>query len=347
MNTLSGSIDTSSFGSLDGSGSSQVVDDDYTPSPETLREIHEDGVRAKRSQIRWALACLVPSAALTYARRGSIDVYLFLFADAVGLAWLAAATFVWWRLRRADPLQEWLRERRQDIEEAAAISEHATRTAAVTPVASYAILTMVIAVTAVQFFGPGVRASIELAALVKPAVRAGEWWRLLTATYMHASVWHIFGNGSALLALGTLIETYDRRIRLPLAYLAGAIGGCLASTMLMEDSSVGASGAILGLAGYLLTAGVGPRSSPAWMRKRLYGALWLTLVTGLLGYFFIDNAGHAGGVLAGLGIGLLAARANRDRSGQWARTLDACGWTAAGVLVAGAIFTIGRLVQAW
>ncbi len=133
---------------------------------------------------------------------------------------------------------------------------------------------------------------------------------------------------------------------MPLAYLAGVIVGSLASTLLLADSSVGASAGVLGLLGYLLMAGGEATASRAWMRRGLLRLMVTIAVTGLAGYFFIDNAGHAGGVLGGVFAGALSARANRI-GGEWPRRLDVGGFGACVVLLAGTVFTIGRLLHAW
>ena len=88
---------------------------------------------------------------------------------------------------------------------------------------------------------------------------------------------------SALVALGTLVEAYDRRARAPLAYLAGAIVGSLASTLLLAASSVGASAGVLGLLGFLLMAGGEATASRAWMRKGLLRLMVMIAATGLVG----------------------------------------------------------------
>jgi rhomboid protease GluP len=99
-------------------------------------------------------------------------------------------------------------------------------------------------VTMIQFFIPGEDRSIQLAALVKDATRAGEWWRILTASYLHGNASHLVINIGGLLVLGKLVETYDRRLRVPLVYLAGVVGGSFGSVLLTPGSSVGASAGI-------------------------------------------------------------------------------------------------------
>ena len=213
------------------------------------------------------------------------------------------------------------------------------------PVLTLAVAAAIAIVTSVQYL-TGLEPSIAAAALVKPAVRAGEWWRLLSASFLHANAMHVLANLSAVIALGTLIETFDRPLRVPFAYLAGVLGGSLASTLVLPATSVGASGGVLGLLAYLAISGVGPTSSPTWMRKRMFGHLATIAATGLVGFFFIDNAAHAGGAAAGMLVGGLSATARRI-SERSVRAVDTCGFVAAAILAAAAVFTAGRLLHAW
>lgn len=137
---------------------------------------------------------------------------------------------------------------------------------------------------------------------------------------------------------------YDRRARIPLIFLVGALAGSVASTLLSTANSVGASGGALALAGYLFAAGLGPTTAPEWMKRYLVRVFLGTAVLGAIGFFFIDNAAHIGGAAAGLALGTIAKRV-RHRA-RWLAILDGCGWIAALVLIAGAIFTVGRLL-AW
>ncbi|HEY7496971.1 MAG TPA: rhomboid family intramembrane serine protease [Vicinamibacterales bacterium] len=322
-------------------------EDVEAPSLDAARDIHRDAVDLARGRMIFALSCLVLVPALiviaAFSRSRAFIITLPVFL----VAWAAVSVFEWWTLRRSDPLESWRRERQEDIEERSAKIEHAARIAANEPVVTLVLAAMIIVVTAAQFLGAGIRESFALAGLVKPAVRAGEWWRLLTATYLHGDLLHLCGNASGLLALGTIVEIYDRRLRVPLAYLAGGIAGSVASTVFIADTSVGASGAILGLLGYALAVRVGPRSAPNWMRKRLFGILGMVALTGVAGYVFIDNAGHAGGVVGGFLVGLIAARANARQHAPLIKALDTCGLIAAAILGGGALLTIGRLLHAW
>ena len=343
MSTLTGSFGSPSFG-----GSSGYVPSDLAaPSAETLRTMHADGIRLARGRMMIALAALVPILVLLVlapARQIRFDA-VFLGAAAIG--WALDTTLEWWRTRRQDPLTYWQQDQREQAETRVGETEKATRIAATNAVVTLSLTGVVIAVTAVQFIGPGVRDSVALAALVKPDVYAGEVWRLITAAFLHASLGHLSSNVGALIALGTLVETYDCRSRVALAFVAGALCGNIASTVLVNASSLGASGGILGIAAYLLASGAGAASTPMWMKRELYQGFLLTAAIGIFGFFFIDNAAHVGGALGGFAVGRIAKRANERGLTALTKRLDACGWIAAALLIAGAGFTIGRLLQVW
>jgi hypothetical protein len=66
-------------------------------------------------------------------------------------------------------------------------------------------------------------------------------------------------------------------------------------------------------------------------------------LSGIAGYFFIDNAGHAGGALAGMLLAIAAIPAGQASSPRRIAILDAFGWISAAVLAADAIFTNVRI----
>ena len=83
----------------------------------------------------------------------------------------------------------------------------------------------------------------------------GQPWRLLSSLFVHAGLAHLLLNMFSLWLLGLLIEDRAGPLRLLLVYLASGVGGGLASLAWHTEgiNSVGASGAIFGLYGFLLT----------------------------------------------------------------------------------------------
>jgi membrane associated rhomboid family serine protease len=135
-------------------------------------------------------------------------------------------------------------------------------------------------------------------------------------------------------------------MRIPLVYLAAAIGGNVLSTFASARPALGASGGVLGLAGYLwVVAGRRPDGAPGWVRREMLSLLGSTAAMGLAAFTYIDNAAHLGGVATGalLGAVMVPRDATFDHRGEGVEVL---GWAAAAVLAAGALFTIMRLVEA-
>ncbi|MCC3157526.1 rhomboid family intramembrane serine protease [Hymenobacter sp. 15J16-1T3B] len=137
-----------------------------------------------------------------------------------------------------------------------------------------------------------------------PLVARGQWWRLLTACVLHGGVAHLLLNTYALLVIGALLEPLVGRTRLLLAYLLSGLGGSLASLYWHAGwvNSVGASGAIFGLYGAMLTltatnAARLSRSARAALFVHTLYIVGANFATGLQPG--IDHAAHIGGLLAG------------------------------------------------
>ena len=146
-----------------------------------------------------------------------------------------------------------------------------------------------------------------------PRTLSGDWWRLLTYMFLHGGFLHIAFNMWCLWDLGALCESLYGRWTFFAIYLITGIAGGLASIgwnpMVL---SVGASGAIFGLAGALIASFyLGEFSLP---RVAISGTLRSLLIfaafnLGFGGLFSgIDNACHIGGLISGLALGALIAR---------------------------------------
>ena len=158
---------------------------------------------------------------------------------------------------------------------------------------------LVTVVCAVQFFVPDM--GIARAGLVKPAYHAGQPWRLFTAAFMHGNLLHYAMNISALWYLARRVEVLARWPHLVGAFFVSMIGaGWATLTWLPAQTSVGVSGVVCGLLGFLLVFETLHRPLvPRSARRRLLGILGSLVVIGALGYAFIDNAAHFGGLISG------------------------------------------------
>src|ERR1700688_4183156 len=146
-----------------------------------------------------------------------------------------------------------------------------------------------------------------------PLTVGGEWWRLLTCVFIHGGLLHIAFNMWCLWDLGRLAESVYGHWTFAAVYLITGLAASLASLFWNPVVlSVGASGAIFGIAGALVASFyLGEFSLP---RAAITGTLRSVVM--FVGYnlFFgaiianTDNAAHIGGLLLGLLLGALIAR---------------------------------------
>lgn len=187
-----------------------------------------------------------------------------------------------------------------------------------------------VGVVAAVMLGVGRDAAIERAALNKEAFWSGEWWRALTGPWLHANVMHLMFNAFALAALGRVVEVVFGWRWLVLVLAASMLAGSAASACWLDKTSVGYSGAVLGLLGFQIGAlGARPGLLPEGSRKSGFVSLGLVALFGVVGFEFIDNAAHLGGVLAGAVLGWWAGWKNRAsgearlREPRWGVTVTA------------------------
>lgn len=151
-------------------------------------------------------------------------------------------------------------------------------------------------------------ASVNAGAVSRQAVAAGEWWRVFTAPMLHGGMFHFWMNYAALESLGRTMETRGARGYVPVVFVAAALAGGVCSILLPPDTpSVGASGGLMGMFGFLaVMAWRREKHLPNGFLRGLLTNIALIGLVGLIAYRFIDNAAHAGGLLAGLLVGVAA-----------------------------------------
>lgn len=139
-------------------------------------------------------------------------------------------------------------------------------------------------------------------------VATGEYYRLVTATFLHAGALHLLLNMFALASLGPALETALGRLRFAALYLLSALGGSVAGFVLAPPTtlSVGASGAIFGLFGayYVVVRALGGNTGS------IVGLLAVNLVI-TFALPFIDWRAHLGGLVTGAVVAVVLARAPR------------------------------------
>ncbi len=138
----------------------------------------------------------------------------------------------------------------------------------------------------------------------------GEWWRLVMPIFLHGSIWHIGMNTMVLVDLGPPLESLYGSARYLFLYIVTGVLSFVFSTAWSIFAyrggglSVGASGALMGLAGLQLA--VASRRGGRYMAEvRAQLIRWVALVfaVGFLPFFNIDNGAHFGGLVAGYALG--------------------------------------------
>jgi len=168
---------------------------------------------------------------------------------------------------------------------------------------------LLMSVTGVGLISPNWTALLKWGGDYGPFTLGGEYWRLITATFLHAGIIHIGMNMWCLYYLGPICERVFGRLQTIGIYLLTGIGGWLLS--LAHDPtglSVGASGAIFGIAGALVAgAKFGELSLTHGQKKALISTVVSFLVISFAYGGFspgVDNMAHIGGFVSGLLLGL-------------------------------------------
>jgi membrane associated rhomboid family serine protease/Tfp pilus assembly protein PilF len=174
-------------------------------------------------------------------------------------------------------------------------------------------IAMVLALGSSMLSNPSGQALVQWGANFGPLTMSGQWWRLLTCVFVHGGLLHIGFNMWCLWDLGRLAESVYGHWTFATVYFITGLSASLGSLVWNPSVlSVGASGAIFGIAGALIASFyLGEFSLP---RDAMRGMLRSVVV--FVGYnlFFgaviarTDNAAHIGGLVMGLLLGALIAR---------------------------------------
>jgi rhomboid protease GluP len=143
---------------------------------------------------------------------------------------------------------------------------------------------------------------VEAGALVRDRVVGGEWWRIMSAMFLHGGIDHILGNIIVLYIVGMACEHAFGGARTALVYFASGIAGGLLSMAAGPGPSVGASGAIFGVIAAVVVV-LYRYQDRFYVRDTRIGFVLLVwagwqILTGLANPF-IDNFAHLGGLAGG------------------------------------------------
>ena len=152
------------------------------------------------------------------------------------------------------------------------------------------------------------RMLLEAGAMVPLLIVDGEWWRLITAMFLHITLLHVAFNSLALYVFGQLIESSLGSRRMLTLYLVTGFAASAASFAFgsAQVAAAGASGAIFGMLGAWLAYNL-RRRSLSLARSNIQSAMLLIGINLLFGFTVpgIDNVAHIGGLVAGVAAGLL------------------------------------------
>lgn len=159
-----------------------------------------------------------------------------------------------------------------------------------------------------RFFDTGAMLGLGIYDGEVHGVADGEWWRLLTAAFLHGGLLHLAFNMYALYLFGPFVEQTLGRARFILTYVTLAFGSSVL-VYLLEDfrtMTIGASGAVFGLFGLALVFLVRTR-------QNITGMLILLAINGFISLGSnISWQGHLGGFVTGLVLGLMFAYAPKE-----------------------------------
>ena len=154
---------------------------------------------------------------------------------------------------------------------------------------------------------------LRYGALNSILVQNGEFWRLITAGFLHGGIFHLLFNMYSLYIIGTQIENFVGKWKFLAIYFCSMLTASLMSCVISPNSvSVGASGAIFGLLGALVYFGYHYRLYlGSVLRNQIIPLILFNL---LLGFMVngIDNAAHIGGLIGGLLISMALGVQKRE-----------------------------------
>jgi membrane associated rhomboid family serine protease len=269
----------------------------------------------------WITATQAPETPLTW------QAWVALAGARVRQGDLAGATRAYREAERRAPPQEqaaiasrlgWLNKEMGSEGSAQRYFGRARRGTTFTPAATWLILAVTVGIGLSSLISP---ASGELwfglFGLDKHAVRDGELWRLVTVTLVHGNLLHLGFNMYALYIVGPIVEALYGRGPFLFFYVLMAAAGSVASYFVLENPSVGASGAVFGLFGLLMVSNwrhkpaLGRQARALSMQIGILIVINLAIGFGLGGGGFmggrIDNAAHIGGLVAGAWLGFAIA----------------------------------------
>jgi rhomboid protease GluP len=209
---------------------------------------------------------------------------------------------------------------------------------------------LVMVVSGVGLLQPKANVLLNWGANFGPRTTSGEWWRLLTSTFVHVGLLHIVFNMFVFIQIGPLMQRLMGKTEFTIAYMVSGLAGSLASLIWNPYVvSAGASGAIFGLYGALLGFSIVQRGKvPSKVMSNLVGSAVLfigfNIVYGLA-RTGTDMAAHAGGLIGGFvcSLGLGASMSGESRNARIIR--NAAVSVVAAIVIGGVAMSLPRTID--
>jgi membrane associated rhomboid family serine protease len=202
---------------------------------------------------------------------------------------------------------------------------------------------VLIAINVLMYFGqqasPGNSVYRDFV-LYGPLVADGEWWRLLTAGFLHGGLFHLLLNMYALYFLGRMLEPALGHVRFAGLYFASLLAGSFGAVLLSPETPVvGASTAIFGLFGAAIV--MARNRGIDLMASGLLPILLLNLAITFFPGFNISIGGHLGGLVGGVLAAIAIEEFSKRRSSPVGAVL-VCAAIAVGSVIAAVAFTTAK-----
>ena len=158
---------------------------------------------------------------------------------------------------------------------------------------------------------------LRFGACYTPLILKGQYWRLITAMFLHFGFVHLIYNMICLVSLGDILESIVGSVRYLIIYFIGGIAGNLLSLLWEQHTgsyavSAGASGAIFAVIGAVFSIMLRNRNRVSAIMLRRMAIMTLLMVVQGFTEAGTDNAAHIGGLVTGFLLALLlGGRRNR------------------------------------
>ncbi|MCE3225739.1 MAG: peptidase [Bacteroidetes bacterium] len=206
------------------------------------------------------------------------------------------------------------------------------------------LIFLVMISTGINFLFPNGESLLRWGANFKPYTLEGEWWRMITSTFLHFGIIHLLMNMYALLNVAILLEPLLGAKKFATAYLLTALTASVTSLWWNDYGvSAGASGAVFGMYGVflaLLTTHLIEKTT----RKALLTSIGVFIVYNLafgLQLKIVDNSAHIGGLIGGILIGYAFVPALKSRENKRVEGISITIVTV--VIVMAAIFACSKI----